>query len=317
MLRPSPDLVRHRANAAHVADTDRRGQPTNNKPMRLVPFNEVVQYDIKEKIPAFRGKITKINDYNVGERNGDPWSIQNLELCNPDDPKQRVRVKLWNREEVPKQWIHKIAMVECVEGERGPKGVTMEQDTYRWREGQPIKKQVEVQCGDGAMFYLASDVANQPRNAPAQTRQQPANAPQDGGGGRTADHGPAPQKGSQAAPANQPAPQQQGQGQSQTHARRSGITEEDKREAVAEAAKFVARKVSGFRVVLRAMDILADERSKIGRPLTPEQFQGMTTSIFIAGDRAFKWDLLPMTEELLEKYWPQPSKPANTQQPAQ
>lgn len=95
------------------------------------------------------------------------------------------------------------------------------------------------------------------------------------------------------------------------------MSEDEKREVTAKAAKFAARKVSGFRVVLRAMDQLAEERQKLGKPLTPEQFQGMTTSIFIAGDRAFIWEQLPMSEELLEKYWPKPKQSATTEPAAQ
>lgn len=274
----------------------------------MVPLSEAAGYDLKEKIPATRGKITRINDYVTGNTNGNAWAFQTFELCDIKDPKIRVRAKAWNGQEIPKTWINQIVHLECVEGERGPKGVTMEQDTYRWKEGQPIKKQIEIQCGDGAVFALAGNTvapqeSNQGQNQPAQSRQRAANAPQGTAPAQTTPPAAAPQGGGQTAPATQ----------TRKHTGEPPIGEDEKRELVAKAAKFVGRRIGGFRIIMRAMDKFADERQKLGRPLTPEHYQAMCSSIFIDGNKVYMWENLPMTEELLEKYWPQPTKPATTE----
>lgn len=274
--------------------------------MRLVSLSEASAYEIKEKIPAFRGKITRINDPNSGIRDGEPWSMQNLELCDQDQPTIRLRIKLWNGEEIPKTWLHKIVMIESVEGQKGLKGVTMEQDTYNWQEGQPIKKQVEVQCGNGALFYLAdSRAVDQPQNQAAPARQQAPHRPQ------TAAQTPARPEPAQ----RETAPQQQAP--AKTAAEIVAEREAGYRSAIIGAGKFVGRKVSGFAVVLAAMDKLQEERQRQGKPITADQFQGMCTSIFIAGDRSFQWDKLPTTLEDLEKFWPVSRKAVNQSEPQQ
>lgn len=274
----------------------------------MVPLSEAQAYDLKEKIPATRGKITRINDYVTGNTNGNAWAFQTFELCDPKDPKVRVRAKAWNGQEIPKTWISQIVHLECVEGERGPKGVTMEQDTYRWKEGQPIKKQIEIQCGDGAVFALAGNTPISQESGPAQnqpgaTRQRPANAPQGTAPAQTASPAAASQTASQPAPAQT----------RKAHDGEPSLNEDEKRGLVAKAAKFVGRRIGGFRIIMRAMDKFAEERQKAGRPLTPEHYQAMCSSIFIDGNKVYMWENLPMTEELLEKYWPQPAKPANSE----
>jgi hypothetical protein len=295
--------------------------------MRLVTFAEAASYDLKEKVPATRGKITRINDYKSGVTNGNNWSFQNFELCDPDQPTIRLRVKVWNRDEVPKTWINKIVLIESVEGERGPKGVVMEQDTYKWKEGQPIKKQLEIQCSDGALFELAQNAGTQqrpdPRNQPAQSRQQAASEPPPQDRAERAESRPAPQRGNQRPespedyqPANPPHRESNPAPAQKTTEQKIAEREAEYRKAIIDAGKFAGRKLAGMAVVMRAVDKLADERQKIGKPLSVDQFQGICTTIFIAGDRNFQWDKLPTTLADLEKFWPEPRK-ADNQQPAQ
>lgn len=287
--------------------------------MRVVSFADVLQHEIKEKIPCFRGRLSKVYDYKSDTNDRGPWSIQNVEIVAPEGGGQRLRVKVWNREPVPKQWVGKVVELQAVEGEKGIKGLTVEQDTYKWQDGQPIKKQIEIQCGDGAGFYLLTEgqqTGHEPQNQPPPARQQAATAPQ----GQSRGQGAAQQPGaSQRQPAAPPA--ENSQQQEQPPARQPKTPEERRaekesgyRKSISDAAKFAARKVSGFRIVLKAMDELQKERQAIQRPLTADQFQGMCTSIFIAGDRSFQWEGLPMTSDDLEKFWPQPAQPANPPQ---
>lgn len=281
--------------------------------MRLITVAEAVQYDLKEKVPALRGKITRVNDRKAGCTNGRNWSFQNFEIADLTNGAIRLRVKVWNREDVPKTWTHKIVLIQSVEGEKGVHGVTIEQDTYNWKEGQPIKKQLEVQGEDGCGFDLADDRQEQAPPARQQAAQPPpaASRPQ---GAQSAPARPAgtqrPNDPAWVGKTAAPAPQQ-------TAAEKAAEREAEYRKAIAGAGKFIGRKVSGFACVLSAMDKLQAVRQEMGKPLTADQFQGMCTSIFIAGDRSFQWDKLPTTLADLEKFWPEKKQPANTQQPAQ
>lgn len=299
--------------------------------MRLITVAEAAQYDLKEKVPALRGKITRINDRRSGVTNGKGWSFQNLEIADLTNGAIRLRVKVWNRDDIPKTWTNKIVLVESVEGERGPKGCTIEQDTYKWQEGQPIKKQLEIQCDDGCQFELADDRGGQqshpPQNQQPPARQQAAPQPQGGGRSGTAGNQSARPTGRQNDPGwvgeNDQQPPDQRQQPADPPAPRKTAQElaaeraEGYTKAIIDTGKFIGRKVSGFACVLAAMDALQEKRQAMGKPLTADQFQGMCTSIFIAGDRSFQWDKLPTTLADLEKFWPEKKQPANTQQAAQ
>lgn len=76
------------------------------------------------------------------------------------------------------------------------------------------------------------------------------------------------------------------------------------KESVTAALKFANRKINAFEIAMRAVDHLAERRAKAGRAITPEHFQGIVTSIFIAMDRAGQTDTLPTGD--LDKYLPEP-----------
>lgn len=73
-------------------------------------------------------------------------------------------------------------------------------------------------------------------------------------------------------------------------------------ESVNMARKFANKKVNAFEIAFRAVDHLAKRRADAGRAITPEQFQGIVTSVFISMDRAGLSDTLPTGD--LDKYLP-------------
>lgn len=266
--------------------------------MRIITLAEAANYDLQEKIPAFRGKITKVFDRQAGTNDRGAWSFQSVVMSDLSDSRIMIRVKIWGREAVPRNWVGQTILVESAQGPKGIKGVTMTQDTYQWKEGQPIKKQIEIKCDDGCGFTIDQGQASDPApQEPAPARHQPASAPTAPQGHQT----PAPERQQPAPPpAREPA--------------QPKTKEDEQRAAVRECIFFVARKVTAFRIILKGMDQLADERKALGKPLSVEQFQGMCTSIFIAGDRTFQWDKMPASAEALENVWPQPkqqSQPAD------
>jgi len=145
--------------------------------MRLIPIAEILKMDIGEKIPSLKGKIKSIYDQTSGEKNGKPWSIQTVILTDPSNPKIEVRVKIWNHDAIPTGWKGKTLYIESAQGQKGLKHVDLTQDVYKWKEGQPIKKQIEIQ--DEAVVGL-DDGAARGEEAPPQERAPAEETPQRG-----------------------------------------------------------------------------------------------------------------------------------------
>jgi hypothetical protein len=140
--------------------------------MRILTIAEALNLEPGEKVPALRGKIVKIFDRSSGNNEHGDWSIQNLELIDASDPKLKLKVKVFDREDIPRSWTNKTIYIESGTGEKGIKGCEIKQDTYRWTEGQPIKKLLEVKTGSGAAINPNDQVGQPAQNSPA-----PAPAP--------------------------------------------------------------------------------------------------------------------------------------------
>lgn len=264
--------------------------------MRLVTMAEAVAFDIGEKVPCIKGKILKVYDQTTGTNEHGAWSIQNVELVDPNDVKIKLRVKLFNQKPIEKSWSGRILYIESATGEKGIKHVTIVEDTYKKKEGAPIKKQLEVK--DEAVVGLADGMGSAP-------------APQT----------PAPAQQQQAPPANTPAPQSQAPTPTPqtttTQGRPAGTksAQELAEEHFAKDKKNVqdfrvetARAINAFFLIMDGVDHLAKLRTEKGKSMTPEQFHGTTTSIFIKMDRAGMVGSLPSGK--IEKYLP--PKPDDT-----
>lgn len=251
---------------------------------------EVLKRDIGESIPAFKGKLSRIQKRRSDTNQYGPWSIQNVEVM---DGGAKIKVKVWNREEIPGAWLQRTVYLQSGQDDKGKfAGLDMVQDTYDWKEGTPIKKMVEMKCQTGA----ALDLVDQGQNAPAEPPSPPANAPEASAPGKGAAHAP-------AAPAAQSAPRPPQSRQESPEDRAARM-----HKVISESAKFAGRKVCGYWLCYRAVDQMAELRQSQGRPMSNDQIQGMTTSVFIAGDRSGQWDGLPYTLAELEKLFPSPVK---------
>lgn len=298
--------------------------------MREVPIADVAQFEIGEAVPAFAGRVLRVQDQNSGTNNFGNWTIQTLDVADENDPNVKVRVKVFDRDEIPKSWINRVVLIQSGQGDKGQiQGVAMAQG-YQGRG-----KCVEVKTNLGAFVDLA-DGAPAPAQPPQRQnypnqgggnrqnqgyagRNQPANAPQ---GGRTAQHGGGRQ---QNAPQGQPAqrpPQQnqtaQRESNTQSRAPKPPETPEQKQArlmaGVADLYKFTARTLSGYKVILRAARKLQDEEAKAGTPLTDAHFQALCATLFIQAKDNGKLLNLPTSD--VEKYLPQP-KPQPTTDTAQ
>jgi hypothetical protein len=266
--------------------------------MRVVTITEAIGLDFGEKIPSFKAKVKSVVAQSKGENEHGEWTIQNIVAHDVADQRAEIKLKLLDQPEVPQSWKGKTIYV--VSGEDAKKGgicdVTLMQDTYKWKEGTPVKKLIEIRKRAEVSLDQGSTAKEEP---PARQTQRPNNQP-------TASE-PASTKGANAGSTrvvDQPAPKK-------TVEEIRAEDQKRKREAIFNAAKFTARMVNGFRIVFKALDKLVDERSSQNRPLTESQIQGLLAQIFIGGDRKFIWDNLPTTKEELEELWPQKkSQPA-------
>lgn len=295
--------------------------------MREVAIFDVAQFEIGEAVPAFSGRVLRVQDQNSGTNDFGNWTIQTLDVCDPGDMNVKVRVKVFDREEIPKSWTNRNILVQSGVNDKGQiQGVQMAAG-YQGRG-----KCVEVKTGLGAFLDLIDGAPahgqrqnfqnqgqNQRQNTGNAGRNQPANAPQ---GGRTAQHGGGRQQNApQSQPANRaPQSQQSPQRESNTQSRAPKPPETPEQKAarltagVRDLIDYTARNLSGYRVILRAARKLADEEAEAGHPLTPEHFQALCATLYIRADKAFKLENLPTSD--IEKYWPQ-SKAQSKQEPAQ
>lgn len=237
--------------------------------MRIVPIKEVLALDIGEKVPSTKGKIKKVFPRNEGTNAYGNWSIQNVEIT---EAGATVKVKLFDFEEIPKTWENRMVYVQSAEGDKGIKGVEVAQDKYKWIEGQPIKKLIEVKQIAGATFTLDDSATGSP--APAASPAQPA-------------HAPAPEA-SGASPGSQTTSRT-----ATEHPTQPSMPLDEARRHVAEASQAINRNVMGFALVMRGVDYLQKKRTEGGKAMTPEQFQGTCTTIFIQLSRAGLIDALP------------------------
>jgi len=244
-------------------------------------MSEVLKMDFGEKVPSVKGKISNIYDQTTGQNNYGDWAIQNIEICDPADPKSKIKVKLFDQQEVPKAWRNKLIYLECVEGDKGMKGIEIAKDTYKLKEGAPPRKMLEVRRD--AQISLAEAEAPQPSPAAAPT--QPAKA------STAANQGEQPAGAAQAQPAR-PAgkTQEQAFAEGQRH--------------VADAMKFLNRRANAYELVMRAVDYLARRRSDQGRAITPDHFQAICASLYISLDRAGMVD--PIPTGVLDKFFASP-----------
>lgn len=181
--------------------------------------------------------------------------------------------------------------------------------------GHPRQYMVESpQCGEFFRGKVGQSILIEARDsreqatihamAPARGQQQPTNvAPKTS---PTTSQPPADTR--PAPPANQPQPEGGYHGEpppkKKTPEELAAEHFAAQKESVTSALKFANRKINAFEIAMRAVDHLAERRAKAGRAITPEHFQGIVTSIFIAMDRAGQTDTLPTGD--LDKYLPEP-----------
>ena len=161
---------------------------------------------------------------------------------------------------------------------------------FKGRVGQKILIEARDSREQASIHLMGPPKGQTQQSAPQQpTNVRPQNAP-------TTNQPPADTR-QASAPTSAPAPTKTAE---QIAAEALAV----KKDAVLAAMKFANKKSNAFEIAMKAVDHLAERRAKAGRAITPEQFQGIVTSIFIAMDRAGQTDTLPTGD--LDKYLPEP-----------
>lgn len=288
---------------------------------RVVSVTEASQYDIKEKIPAMRGRITRVNKVNaVGQ-----GTCQNLELSDEQNPNVKLKLKLWDGQEVPKSWVNSVVYLESGQDKRsgGPRGLEIAQDTYEWSQGDPAKKLIELREGAGATMTLSPYVAPPQEQAPNQ--QNTGNSQRGGPSQRPESPGPSQGSGQRPGPSerqpaqNNPPPREERDNPDQNRQEPPPRSEsrapktpdeikaeehERQRKAVVEAKRWLQRRVNGLRMIFRAVDKFADERRELGKPMSPEAMQALCSSAMIDAHKVSLFQQFPVSREEFEKIFP-------------
>lgn len=239
--------------------------------MRLVPLSEVINLDIGEKVPSTKGKLKSVFDIKTGENDNGTWSLQSIVLT--DGPVE-MRVKIWGHDVIPKSWRGKTVYISSKQGEKGLTGVSVIQDTYKWTQGQPIKKNLEVK--EGAEVSLTEADAGASDSTPATKPQAAASS-------TPPSHAPTPSAPATAAKAPVPVdPISAG------------------RDQIIRAKRFIAREMNGYELVVRAVRHLGKKLHDEGTPLTEEHLEKICASLFITATRDGCFNELPYDD--LAKY---------------
>lgn len=255
--------------------------------MRVVTVTEALALEIGEKIPSIKARVEKVYDQTTGENTHGPWSIQNINVVDPANPKSKTKLKVFNQEALPKNIEGKVIYIESQQGDKGLLGIEVAKDTYKWKDGDPIKKLIEVR--KQATITVGEPQAQGQQAAPQ--NPAPANTP------APAQNAPANQQAS--APANTPAPQKPAKTAADVAAER--FTESKKH--VGDFRRQLGRHINALRMIRKAVFHLDETEKKEGRALTPEQIQGLTTTLYIQLQRSGLPDCLPYDD--LEQYLPE------------
>jgi hypothetical protein len=204
-----------------------------------------------ETVPSVKGTLTSVWPRKAGTNSNGDWSFQNVELT---DPTGKIKLKLKDREELPKKMKGRMVYVSCIQSDKhGLTGVKRKEEEYQ-KDGKTVQESILWITG-------TADISE----------EQPA-------GGEAKEP---------AAPA-QPAP------------------ETDPVKAARLAAMRIA---NGMLIALKAADFVLEQYNtdRDGTDLLDaDQYQAITSTIFIAMDRQGVVAMLPSH--------PLPAKPRQAQQ---
>lgn len=229
--------------------------------MRVLSVKDVLGMSDGEIIPALKCRVKSVFDHKTGTNSNGAWAIQNIIV--EDASGAEIKVKVCDKDELPKamkgKWVHFL----CYKGDKGLSGVKVAEDTYKGKTALIVK------------VTKSADIETDEVEASAPATEPPAN--------RVAQREPSPPS---AAP---------------TRANGNGHQPSSPVDRIKAAKTFLGKRANGLWLCIEASDYIAEKyAAKHGEPMSAEQYQAVTSSLFIAGDRAGTFDDLPATP--IEKF---------------
>jgi hypothetical protein len=219
--------------------------------MRVVSISEIKALEAGELVPSTKGKVIEVGKLFSGTNDKGPWSLQTITI---DDGSNKIKAKLWNRDELAKTWKGVEVYLCCVQGEKGLHGIKAEDDTYKGATTRiiTVTGKAELTAADAAPAQAAPV---QPPTAPV----QPPTAP--------------------TAPVQPPQPAPTGPVQ-------PPATAKPVRNDLHDAKVTMNRIANLYLHSLEAATYVRGEwKEKHGTELTQDQFQACVASIFIESNR--------------------------------
>lgn len=155
--------------------------------MRVVPIKELAVLTLGETVPSVRGKLTAIYDRKTGQGQNGEWSLQNCELT---DSTGKIKVKLDDRDALPKDWRGREVYISCNNGDKGLTGIKIKEETYKGNTSRILSVTESAHLDDAAAQEPPQDEpapAKAPKAAPTQAapaQAKPVNGNGNGNGGK-------------------------------------------------------------------------------------------------------------------------------------
>lgn len=94
-----------------------------------------------EPVVYMIGKVKSVFEYQTGEKkDGEPWTVQTLILSDPNDPDEKITVKVWDKDEIPEKKIKgRIVHIYAKHGDKGFSGVYIKEDSYKGKTSTQLR----------------------------------------------------------------------------------------------------------------------------------------------------------------------------------
>lgn len=262
--------------------------------MQIYSVTEVLRMQ-PGTLTGVKGKIKTVGDRNEGQKGKRSWSMQWCIIQDLQNPRDEIKVKIWNREELGKRERGNVIYFTAGVGKKqnDPVGLKLEEDEYRGKTSLLVNFNEEAEWGFGDAHPDGGNARQAPARPaappPADTHHQPTNQP------------------ARPAPAQ---PQTTAAAPQQPRQESPPTTKEEweakQREAIKKARIFLAQHANLMLLCLEASDYICAEYEKMHpgeSPLAPEHFRTMASSLFIDAKKAYLADNMPIGafHDVLEK----------------
>ena len=228
--------------------------------MRVIPISEVFNFEPNETVPCVQGQITNVYRQNRGTNANGDWAIQNAFL---KDRSGEIKLKITDRDEIPAAWKGRTICISCNNGQKGMTGMKAKDDEYKGKVTRLIS--------------VTPTAAIEPVDP--NSEDSPQDEPKSNG---TSNHS------REATPPPQRQPEQAQREHSHTNGNGNGHSNGNGNGEGAQAVrKSLNRMANLYLHCLVAADYVKTEWEREGGQMTPEQFQGCTSSMFIQANRDF------------------------------